>query len=235
MFISNEIQILYADHRSIHCIRMRVVTQHLRSMAVHACMHACVHTGVRTCMLRMRVCSACVLHVRACVLRSWEHVGSYGNLLRVFCVAGRFFTMFLTLQGVFSQCFLHCRAFFHNVFLHCRAFFHNVFTLQDVFSLRFQTASRFSTVCFRCKSFFVVHFVLCRVFALRILCCVAFSLRLCVLCHVFASCFDTFPEPQPTFPEPRTTLLVPMHTFPEPRTTTIPYILNHEPQQYHIF
>ena len=34
MFISNEIQILYAHQGSIHCIRMQVVTRHLPSISV---------------------------------------------------------------------------------------------------------------------------------------------------------------------------------------------------------
>ena len=60
-------QIIYADHGSIQCIQMQIVTKHLRSNSVRACVaHACMRAwlGARGSWLVARgsrlVAHACV-------------------------------------------------------------------------------------------------------------------------------------------------------------------------------
>ena len=155
--------------------------------------------------------------------------------LRVFAV-GRFLVVYFTMQVVFSlrvfavsrsyiACF-RCQSFFRCVFcaarrflvvcFHCRSCLHCMFSLQGVFRCVFCAAVSFYIAYFTLHGVFTLRVFTARRFSLCILYCVAFSLRICVLCRVM---FDTFPVPKHTFPDPRPTLLVPMHTFPEPHHT----------------
>ena len=163
--------------------------------------HACVHASGM-----LRACS---------VLRA-PSMGTYGILWEV--------------MGIFCV-FLRCKAFFHNVFYTAGRFLLCILCCRVFFSQRFFAIGCVYIACFRCKSFFTTFFTLQDVFRCVFCAMSRFCVVHFVLCRVFASCFDTFSEPQPTFsepqptfpeprptlPEPRTTLLVPMHTFPEPQ------------------
>ena len=166
----------YFDIPLLH--RCQITLCMLRA-SVHApCVHACLRVCMHHACVRASVCACIAL----------RHV------------ARRFFAAFFRCKAFFSLCVLRCRRFF-TTFLNCRVvfslrffdarrFFTAFFTLQGVFSLRI----------LHCNAFLHCVFSHCRVFFRCAFCAMS---RFCdvhfVLCRVFASCFDTFPEPQPTF------------------------------------
>ena len=165
---------MYADRGSVHCIRMHIVTRHLRSNSVRAYAHACVR-ACSACVLRVRACVLCVLRVHACVRGSWLVArGSWIVARGSWLVArGSWLVARRGSRLVAHACVRACVPVWligccvYATFLHCGAFLHYVFVMQDVFTLRFCVARHFYITFLRSKAFFQYVFALHGVFSLR--------------------------------------------------------------------